>query len=410
LRFDKLCFLAFGLAACLDATDPSAPQPVSSLKISTSAGIQPFAPGVRGSFTENLLELVFEPGPRHLGKIDRNGSRYRLSVRQASPHPADVLAAALRHERLETASAEKGEVIAEVRAGPDLEIADLWLDVGPYVQESYDASRIVLRRRAPGNGPQRIEIIHVASEEEEWRRFLGREVDLVPIISPGMARYLREVPSVKLVEMEERPAVALYFRVASEVFQSTETRRAVAQLLRRGAIASVAIGDASAAYQHPGAEAGRVMALGKTLRLVFHDANVQHGRAALVVEQQLIEMGFQVELAALGIDDLIEATSRGTFDALLFFGGLGAEQLGHLRTGHPGNIAGYSSAAYDRLLDAGNLSEARARAVEDAPFTLLYAVRAAVAVDARWCNVQPKSPGQLTWLADVRPCGPGESE
>ena len=40
---------------------------------------------------------------------------------------------------------------------------------------------------------------YVASAEEEWRRFLGREVDLQPVVGPAYVAYLREVPSVRLL-------------------------------------------------------------------------------------------------------------------------------------------------------------------------------------------------------------------
>jgi hypothetical protein len=411
LRFDKLCILATGLAACLDATDPPAPETShSTLRLSTSAGLVPFTPGVSTSFTANLRELVHEPGSRHFNRLEREGDKYRLTVGAASPHAADALALALRHDRLEHASVLDGVVHAVVSQGPGLDLGDFWVDLGPFVQESYDPGRVVLRRRAEGIGPQRIEVLHVASEEEEWRRFLGREVDLVPNISPGMTRYLREVPSVKLVAIGEATAVALYFRVSSGAFQSREARRAVAQRLRRGAVASVAIGDASAAFVNPGAVTGGAVDADAPIRLIFHGGNVQHERAAMVVEQQLLEMGYRVELAALGIEELVKTTATGSFDALLFFGGLGEEQLAQLRTGSPANIPGYANEDYDRHLAEHRFAEARALVLEDVPYTLLYAARAAVAVDARWCNVHPKNPADFTWLADVRPCGPGESE
>lgn len=125
------------------------------------------------------------------------------------------------------------------------------LHLGPYQQESFHGNVLTLVRNAPGPGPDRIEVRAVATEEEEWRRFLAREVDLVPFAGASALRQLRQVPSVRILHTEEATPVALQFSLAESGVPDGRIRRAISLAFRRKALAKAIIGDAGHAEDMP---------------------------------------------------------------------------------------------------------------------------------------------------------------
>src|SRR5262249_5693194 len=157
-----------------------------------------------------------------------------------------------------------------------------------YRQASYTPERLVLVRRS-GHGMETIEIRDVGSEEEEWRRFLAREVDVVPEVRRSLIENLSDVPSVRLVGLERNPYSGLVFRVDHGPFSDIRLREVVSWGVRRRAIARAISGDESAATQvkEDLGEASRLLAeIGNAppIRISFPESSSEDHRAAMVIE------------------------------------------------------------------------------------------------------------------------------
>jgi hypothetical protein len=59
---------------------------------------------------------------------------------------------------------------------------------------------------------------------------------------------------------------------------------------------------------------------------------------------------------------------------------------------------------------AGDNDRATAILEADVPMTPLYRITTVVAVDRRFCGAHPVTLDDLSWLADVHVCRPGETE
>lgn len=396
--------------ACGDSSDERATSGPLRIRLSTSIGLKPVIPGVQASFSRHLVELVYVPADRMFAEIRPTDGGYLLPIRHEANRSPTELATALRHPRLVSAKAADGAVELHLSEGPPPKLEELFLDLGPFTQESFSDAKLVLRRRSSETQVERIEVFRAASEQEEWRRFLGRESDLVPFLSPSALTYLREVPSVRIVPYVEAGNLVLFFRCDSPPVAEAATRRTIAAQLRRPAIAKLAVGDAAAAAPAPKLEEPRRGLEGTNLRLAFYAASRDHELAAMVIEQQLLELGFKVVMVPMDAAELQASIQAGGFDLLVFEGGSDRTQLGFLTTAHPGNIAHYHNDAFDRAVGDGRLDDARDLIAADVPLTPLLSVRDHVAIDRRLCGVHPIAPRDLSWLADLHMCAPGETE
>jgi hypothetical protein len=121
-------------------------------------------------------------------------------------------------------------------------------------------------------------------------------------------------------------------------------------------------------------------------------------------------MGFAVTVEPMTVSELQVRFPRGDFDLLVFFGGFDDESLQFLTSGNSRNLSNYRNARFDEAVNSREISRARKIVEEDVPFTPLFAVRSSVAIDARLCGVRPIAHYDLSWLADIHPCAPGEEE
>src|SRR5262249_48350448 len=176
-----------------------------------------------------------------------------------------------------------------------------------------------------------IELIDVGSEEEEWRRFLGRDVDLIPDVRPAYRPYLAEVPSVRLVDLGEVQPVGLVFQGKDGPFSDPRLRRAVSLGLRRGAVARVVLGNAGGAAPMPEdipaarrliqeirAEHGDLA----PIKLMFLATASEDQRAALVIEQQLEELGLALTLQPASLEQINDVVPQHKFEIYLTYAGL----------------------------------------------------------------------------------------
>jgi len=287
-------------------------------------------------------------------------------------------------------------------------------DMGPYRQASYAPERLVLARRS-GRGMETIEIRDVGSEEEEWRRFLAREVDVVPEVRQSLIENLSDVPSVRLVGLERNPFTGLVFRVDHGPFADLRLRRVVSYGLRRRAIARAISGDENTAahVDENLDEASRLLReIGNAppIRVTFSALSTEDHRAAMVIEQQLLELGLQVKLDPQPLAVAADRVGKGDFEVFVMSAGYTPAYYWRVQTRSPANVSAYSNAELDKAIERGDHETAVAIMSRDLPMTPLFMQRNVIAVDRRLCGVHPKNSSDMSWLADVHVCAQGETE
>ena len=139
--------------------------------------------------------------------------------------------------------------------------------------------------------------MNVPSEEEEWRRFLAGEVDVLPYVSPRHLAQLADVPTVRLLEMQEPVTAGMHFRVRDgSPLADPRLRHAISLGIRRGALAEVITGRRELAEKidEDLEEARRLTAeLGISptspvkLRTILHDAASDFARAVASADAAL---------------------------------------------------------------------------------------------------------------------------
>lgn len=410
----RLVGLALVLTACSSGREDRHARPFV-LRVSTHFGVSQVGPTVRETMTSNLLGLVYAPLSQHFEAVEAEGNRLRLKRQPDSPLDSGTLAAALRHPQLVAARpiADGVEVVLDsAEAARAVSVDSTLLEVGPYAPGELAGDRLALPRRVKGGGPDRIEVLSMPTEEEEWRRLLGREVDLVPFASPAHLRRLREVPSIRVQPLAHPATVALWFHVSAAPTSELRLRRAVALALRRRNLAEAIGGDPGAAAEVPEDEAAaRALLAGETprLRLFVYDGSSELQRVALAIQQQLGATGIRVEIETGDLARLRQVFD-GDFDLLLFFGGSEPRYWACVTSGKPQNFSGYSNPEFDRAVADGDTARARALLEHDIPLTPLYTVDEGIAMDRRLCGARPEYVYDLSWLAAVHPCAPGEVE
>lgn len=361
---------------------------------------------VAHSITVNIMELVYVSAERSFFSLTGGEGTWVLHpIADKTPPPVEQL----RHPRLASARAVSEGIEVTLSDAAPAHLDEFFFDNGPYTTASYDPKKLVLRRKGAGS-PATIEVISMSSEDEEWRRFLAREVDIVPAAQAGQVQHLREVPSVRVVNVARPASAALIFNVRAPIFADVGLRRQVAGALRRRALAFAATGGAESALPETENQDMTPFGAGRRIDVVILKAASNLQRAALVLEQQLAEMGFEVHLRALDLEELGAVLAKHEFDALLFMGAYEKRYFRLAMSGDPGNVTGYASADFDKAVADGDDSGAEAVLRRDVPFTPLFTLPEAVAADERLCGIKPEVGSDLSWLAGVHACAPGEHE
>jgi ABC-type oligopeptide transport system substrate-binding subunit len=277
---------------------------------------------------------------------------------------------------------------------------------GPYSVESYEASHLVLRAKAPARYLM-IDVRAVGSEAEEWRRFMAGEFDILPELTPEAARHLTQVPSVRVVPVENPASIALYFRCEAGPAASVDLRRTIAHSIHSEPLAAITGGRPLASFSstpegHP-ADSPR-------LRLIVASSETAMVRMAIAVQQQLAIAGIDVRVDALDLRAFAEAIQKRDFDMYIFIGGATARYWPDLQGSNPRDISGYSSPSFDAAMSANDASRAMEILEADVPVVPLVTMDEVVVTTRAICNVHPHDTNDYTWLADVHWCAPGEVE
>ncbi len=226
---------------------------------------------------------------------------------------------------------------------------------------------------------------------------------------------MADVPSVRLVPIESSPETGLVFRVDRPPFSDLRLRQMVSLGVRRRAIARAIVGNEAAAstVAEDRSEAGAIVALvGGTpaIQIAFASTMSEEHRAAMVLEQQLLEIGLRVALKPVSVDVAGDMLGEGKFEIFLMSAGFTPSFYYRVQTGSLGNVTGYSNPELDAAIARGDQAKALEILNHDLPMTPLYFQRSMVAIDRKFCNVHPRSSGDLSWLAEVHLCAQGETE
>lgn len=388
----------------------------ATLRISTHFGITAVSPQQLSTISSHLLDLVYVPLGSQFERLDRDAARIILTRRAASALDAATLARAMRAPGLVGVSAEGARVVvvfSDVASASLVSLDSYLLELGPYAMGELSSETLTLRRKGAGPWAETIAVTTMATEEEEWRRFLAGEVDVVPITSPSHLRYLREVPSVRIALVAHSATAAMFFQVrAGSRLADASLRRAISLALRRRPLAATVVEDADAAVETvedlDGARRLRKGGPEMQVRLLVHEPSSDSQRAALVIQQQLTAIGISVSIRALGNELFIRALVEGDFDLALHYGGFEPRHWYLMQCGSPGNVIGYCNPDFDAAVAANDEARAAAILARDLPLTPLYRMNEGVALDGSLCGARPQVMYDLSWLADVRPCAPGE--
>jgi len=379
-------------------------------------GLAPITPEVDRSISASVKGLVCVDAAQFLTPNKSDADHVTFKIQPGKGVPPETLAQALRGPGIAEAHVENGLLVAQLKPGAQAPpMPFTCLDIGPYRQASYSPERLVLARRS-GHGMETIEIRDVGSEEEEWRRFLAREVDVVPEVRQSLIENLSDVPSVRLVSLERNPYTGLIFRVDHGPFADTRLRRVVSFSLRRRAIARAITGDEKAAATDPKedlTEASRILGEIRNappFRVTFISLSSEDHRAAMIIEQQLLELGLHVVLDPEPLDKAADRVNKGDFDVLIISAGWTPAYYWRVQTGSPANVSAYSNAELDQAIEGGDNETAVGILSRDLPMTPLFVQRNVIAIDRRLCGVHPKNSSDMSWLADVHLCAQGETE
>jgi ABC-type transport system substrate-binding protein len=418
VRGITLSVVACTLASC-SGGGKARPHAVDKpLLVSTHKGLQEMTPRVSESMTANLRDLVYTPCAEYFASARAEGSTVTLALAPGIKASAPELASKLRGDGLVGAEARDDRTIvarfSDAASAEGAAIDTLWLGAGPFeIAEFKENEVLALRRLKPGPGFARIEVRNVATEEEEWRRFLANQVDLVPSISTQQEIYLREDPTVRIVPFSRPPTTALIFRTDRPQVGDPAVRRALSLALDRRAIASVVNGDPSTALpvREDLTEARKILAdLGYghdrplALKIWLASETSDFQRAGLVIEQQLAVLDVSVDFEVMTATE-IQSRLSDPFDAIVFFGGWEPNYAATITF-----LAKYSNPDVEAAFAAGDNEKGRSILEHDMPLTPLYRIEQAVAADRDLCNIHPTMISNPLWLADVRPCAAGEAE
>jgi hypothetical protein len=387
------------LVSCANARTENEP---IELRLGSHSGIAPMKQPFTGTITANLSDLTFVD--TCFDRVERHGKHVTFHLADQST-PAETIASAARFPNLVSVVAHDDAIDVEFANEEDALVGEgdrTIFATGPYEQASFNESELVLRRRS-GNGPDLIDVINATSEDEEWRRFLTREFDVIPQTTANQREFLSEVPSVRLVPYQRVSPVFLYFSTQSEALQDHDVRRAISLGLRRGPLAESVARKRDAAAKTPEdlTEARRLLhGRHLSLRLTVPATSNYFTKAALIVQSQL---------RLIDIDVSIVPTSIATFattprDLAVFYG---FPLAGFVSTN--ANLSQWSNAAFDAAVMDNDLSRAQQIFDEAIPATTLFEVMDWAAIDKRFCGGQPHSPADLSWIADLHPCREGET-
>jgi peptide/nickel transport system substrate-binding protein len=314
---------------------------------------------------------------------------------------------------------------------------------GPFIVESRDDKRIVMRRfdqyREGTPAINRLELNAFPTVRNAWTALMRGEVDFLFEVGADAAEFVGGESSVQTFTFLRPYTLMLGFNLRHPVLRSQEIRRALNQAIDRDAIVrggfrgrarpaqdpiwpyhwtSTAGGPAytynreaairafaAAGYREAKAFDGRMPSRFQLKCLVYRPLE----RVALIVQKQLYEVGIDMHIELEGAGEIAARAARGDYEAFLFWQVTGRSlTFPYLfwhspEPGRPGLLrSGYSTAdaALDRVRYARNDSDLRNAVAEfqqvmhDDPPAVFLAWEERVRAVSRKFHVPPTEPGR----------------
>lgn len=373
------------------------------VRVSASFGLAELSPGPRQSGSSAMvLDLVFEPLARFLEVESVDGASLVFRVLPDAPPVAD-LATTLRVEGLVEAVPLDEKRMRVTMSSPQAAAGLRAMQFGgfqrgPFAAEPWRPGDPLQRLRALDDRPVRvIELVQMAVEEQ-WRRLLAREIDVVPHNTMRQREYYEGLESVRLLELPSDRSLSLVFDL--DQVPDARERRSIAGSLEVGAIARVSAGSAEFAARTlvGGTAADDPFMPARRLRIGYLESDQFAADAARVVRLQLERAGYEVILEAATLQALGESEREAVI--VPFPEGDAAVRV----LGTPGLSWHYENPSLRDAVERDDFAAARAIVDHDVPVIPLVRNVAFAAVDARLCGGEPSALGTWDWIADLYPC------
>jgi ABC-type transport system substrate-binding protein len=255
------------------------------------------------------------------------------------------------------------------------------LGTGPFVVESEDETRIVLRRKSPArHRPDRIRLTGYSTPREALARTLKGDADVLPRVEPRLSEFFDRVDRLQLVRGMTSQAASVVFNMRLP----REQRRALAAMLNRREIARVAFGDSCHEWTGPTAKA-QAPPQGKH-DIITPLLDVGYERMGSAVLRALGEHGGKLRLVSTS--EAARLMNAGDFDLMVSPARVAPVSMAKLafHSASAGNQIKYSDPNVDKALDAGDWNRAIAALAENPPAAFICLTERLLAIDSRIKN------------------------
>ncbi len=393
------------LASCQGA---EAPTKAWSLRVAATWGLAPFELRLSRIGTNASLEpLVYEPLNSYVQSTERSGTTVMLRLKEDTTESASTLAAAFRLRSLVESVAidphtirvtfslpEAAERVAALQAGG--------FDLGAFRMLSESATTLALERRGKGE-PRKI-LVEEMTSQDEWRRFLGGQLNVMPRASSLHRRHLESMHSVRLADYPVGHELGLHFNLNSELLSDVRVRRMIADAIDRPAIARVATGQSNLAVAHSRSMESHVTVFSSPLRLMYLRQDDDVRQVAEVIWFQLSEKGIPCKLMDVSIEELASYFHSGDSELTLLPSPLGERRYDSFTTTSDMSVSSHLQGEYDAAYQAKDYATLDRILAEDLPVTLLYTQSYFAAIHSDLCIADKLDPVDWKWLASVHPC------
>ena len=405
--------LVLAMSACAaDGHDRAA---TAIFRVGATSGLSRLVPGDLNGSGAAAADLVFDTGPDLVASMQAKADTVEVVRGPAARFSVEQLARSARFAGLVSVrvlGADRFELTFDSASSAQrlVEGGGLGFDLGPFEIESEAPGLVRLRRRSDA-GVAAIEISEVSSADE-WRKFLARELDVMPSSPSLYRRQFDGMRSVRLVDVPPTVSAALFFNVHDPALSGAAVRRRLAASLNRAAIARVVSGDPSAAAPVVAADQSAPVTLPARVAVLVPEDESSLILTASVLRHQLARVGVDLVVEALPLEEILRRCKAGSHQLLLAQLPLGERTYIRFLSPKAGgfSLTGFADPAFDAAVERRDIAAARATFEREVPATVLYEWRTFAAIDSHFCGDVTPSYLSWRWMAELYPCDPRRAE
>jgi len=251
---------------------------------------------------------------------------------------------------------------------------------GPFAVVSQTDMELRLTRRIPQAGHVNdVRVISYPTPRDAFAHTLKGDANLIPDLEPRWLEFFRGVPSLQVIHGTGRTTDAIAFNVALPRSDRVQLARA----LESQRVRELAYGSAECAESSGTSDGDGIAAAGPVLRVLSWGP---FERLALATRRALGDRGGEV--SHVPPQETLARMKSHDFDlvAVRPLRWPPSSMALVWRTGSPYNVVGYSSAAVDQALDAGDWPAAESALREDPPAAFVCTRNHLAVVDVRIKN------------------------